>query len=54
MQLWKKLDGANAVPFILRDAAIGGGWLTKEASSKSMTELIHETYDGPLTRAAGA
>ncbi len=41
-------DDADRKAFSLRDASVGGGWLTEEASARSMTELIHGTYDRPF------
>lgn len=35
---------------VLRDASIGGGWLTPEYQDKSITQMIHEDYEERIDR----
>ena len=39
-----KQDGGRH-EFSLRDASVGGGWLTDEARGRTMADLIHGTYE---------
>lgn len=38
-----KQDGGRH-EFSLRDASVGGGWLTDEARERTMADLIHGTH----------
>lgn len=35
---------------VLRDASVGGGWLSPEYQDKSITQLIHEDYEERIDR----